>query len=136
MSNKTLKSAYGNYVTHRNVLGSDANLLRESINVSNYKTYKYNEINLFDIAEMEMKAILIPLHYKECLDNGVFVEFAINFDLHQQVIIDNYAASIFWLNYWKGVFSENGATQLDVQTPWPGRQAHCLLGRLKFLIFQ
>lgn len=106
-SHKKLKVAYGNYVTHRQVIRGNSNLLNECINVNNYKTYDYNGSNLFAIAEMEIKSILIPLHYKKCLEDNTFTEFEIDFELHQQVIIDNYAAAIFWLNYWKVVFSEN-----------------------------
>jgi len=107
VSYKKLKSAYGNYIPHRHLLGSNANLLSGCININNYRTYNYNGINLFDIAEMEIKSILIPLHYKQCLDNNEYFDFEINFELYRHVIIDNFAVTIFWLNYWQGVFSEN-----------------------------
>jgi len=106
-SYKQMKVAYGNYVTHRHVLQGNSDLLSKCININNYQTYNYDGINLFSIAELEIKSILIPLHYKKCLADKVFIDFEIDFELHRQVIIDNYAAAIFWLNYWKVVFSEN-----------------------------
>lgn len=106
-NHKKLKSAYGNYIPHRKLLASNATLLSGCININNYRTYHYNGINLFDIAEMEIKSILIPLHYKQCLNNNAYSDFEIDFELYRHVIIDNYAATIFWLNYWQGVFSEN-----------------------------